>query len=296
MFRLIPALLLCALVAPLAADEVEFKPIQISVSNGNIHPGQWFVTWDKPEVAPKQLEVWVFHTVWPIAPSIDEFCPKWKEFIFTDTFDADAFRKAGGPEASRTRIDVVADRAALGVMDHQEEYRIRNIYVLFIDAEGKRTLPKNMKAENEEAGILRNDFYYMPGYQPYTSITRLWNKKPPSKIEWEVPVLGKPYEIEKVLFIGAENSLNSYWIWRCGFDNWLAGKDENSKPMIQELKADAKACWVKETNFKFYWVIAVTKSGMRVPCKLKQEGTGPESQATAEEQKTLPAIELKKKE
>ncbi len=292
MLRLIPALLLCALAAPVFADEVEFKPIQISVSNGNTHPGQWFVTWDKPEVAPKQLEVWLFHTVWPIAPSIDEFCPKWKEFIFADTFDADAFKKAGGPETSRTRIDVIADRAALGVMDHQEEYRIRNLYVLFIDAQGKRTLPKNMKAENEEAGILRDTFYYMPGYQPYTSITRLRDKTPPTKIEWELPALGKPYEIEKVVFIGAENSLNSYWIWRCGFDNWLAGKDENSKPMVQDLKADAKACWVKQANFKFYWVLAVTKGGMRVPCKLKQEGTGPESQATAEEQKTLPAIEL----
>ena len=62
--------------------------------------------------------------------------------------------------------------------------------------------------------------------------------------------------------------------------------------MVQDLKADAKACWVKQANFKFYWVLAVTKGGMRVPCKLKQEGTGPESQATAEEQKTLPAIEL----
>jgi hypothetical protein len=65
---------------------------------------------------------------------------------------------------------------------------------------------------------------------------------------------------------------------------------------VQELKADAKACWVKEANFKYYWVIAVTKSGMRVPCKIKFEGNGAESQATAEEQKSLPAIELKKKE
>jgi hypothetical protein len=49
----------------------------------------------------------------------------------------------------------------------------------------------------------------------------------------------------------------------------------------------------EKMNFKYCVVMAVTKCGLRFGCKLESWGNGYEAQATAEDQKTLPAIELK---
>jgi hypothetical protein len=281
--------------APLAAEDVDFKPIQVSPTSGNLMSSSLLVTWDKPTAMPAQLEVYIFHTVWPIAPSIDEFCPKWRELLFVEEFDAEGFRKAGGPETTRHRIAVNDKHEPLGFIQHEEEYRIRNIAVLFIDAEGKRSLPANIKTSIEDAGLTRADCYYLPSYIPYFSPNRLFDKKP-SKLKWKLPELGAAYEIEKVLFVGAENMINSYHASRVkdGISGWLAGNDDYSKPMVQDLARDATSCWIKELNFKSCTVIAVTTSGLRIGCKFEGwENNSIEAQATAEDQKTVAAIELK---
>lgn len=292
MLRFMLAALLIA--APLAAEDLKFEPIQVSPSDGSILSSSILATWDKPEVAPQKIEVYLFHTTWPVAPTIEEFCPKWRELLFVEEFDADAFRKAGGPEVTRYRIDVHEKQPAIGVMQHQEEYRVRNIAVLLIDAEGKRSVPKGLKASIEEAGLTRNDVYYLPSYVPSFDQTRLFDKKP-SKLQWKLPQLGPAYEIEKVLFVGAENMFNSYHASRVkdGISGWLAGNDDYSKPMVQELAKDATACWIKDMNFKSCVVIAVTKCGLRFGCKFEATDFKVELQATEEDQKTLPAIELK---
>lgn len=288
------ALLAALCCATLSAQQLEFKPLQVSPTSGNIAPSSLLITWDKPEVAPGKIEVYLFHTMWPIAPSIDETCPKWRELLFVDDFDAPGFRKANGPETTRFRLEVKDGHLPLGVIGHEEEFRIRNVHVLFVDAEGKRSLPVNLKASVEDPDLTRADCYYLPNYLPYFSHTRLFDKKP-SKIKWKLPNLGPSYEIEKVLFVGAENMINSYHASRVkdGVAGWLAGNDDYSKPMIQELAKDATSCWVKETNFKSFVVIAVTRDGLRFGCKLESWGNGYEAQASAEDQKTLPAIELK---
>jgi hypothetical protein len=182
----------------------------------------------------------------------------------------------------------------VGVIGHEEEYRIRNVHVLFLDAQGKRSLPGNLKASVEAPELTRADCYYLPSYLPYFTQTRLFDKKP-SKLKWKLPDLGPNYEIEKVLFVGAENMLNSYHASRVkdGIGGWLAGNDDYSKPMVQELTKDATSCWIKDLNFKSCAVLAVTKCGLRFGCKLETQGPGYEAQATAEDQKNLPAIELK---
>lgn len=292
MSRLLLALLLCA--CPLLAEDLEFKPLMVSPSGGNLNPSSLLVTWDKPEKSPAKLEVYIFHTVWPVAPTIEEFCPKWRELLFVEEFDAEGFRKAGGPEVTRYRLDVKAGHEPTGVITHEEEYRIRNVHVLFIDAEGKRSLPRNLKASVEEAGLTRADCYYLPSYLPYFSPTRLFDKKP-SKLKWKLPELGASYEIEKVLFVGAENMINSYHASRVkdGVAGWLAGNDDYSKPMVQELAKDATSCWIKDLNFRSCTVIAVTKCGLRFGCPFETWGNSYEAQATEEDQKALPAIELK---
>jgi hypothetical protein len=292
MLRLMLAVLVCA--APLAAEDIEFKPLTISPSGGNINPTSMLVTWDKPEVAPAKLEVYIFHTAWMVAPSVEETCPRWREYLFAEEFDADAFRKAGGPETTRHRFDCNEKHPALGVIDHQEEYRIRNVHVLFVDAEGKRSVPLNLKPSVETPGLTRADCYYLPTYVPYFSPNRMYDKKP-SKLKWKLPELGASYEIEKVLFIGGENMISSYHASRVkdGITGWLAGNDDYSKPMVQELAKDATSCWIKNFNFKSCTVIAVTTSGLRFGCPLETWTNGYEAQATEEDQKSLPAIELK---
>ncbi len=290
--RLLLALLLCA--SPLLAEDLEFKPLAVTPTSGNLAPSSMLVTWDKPADVPAKIEVYVFHRAWPVAPSIDEFCPNWRELLFADEFDAEGFVKAGGPEVSRHRLDVHAEHLPLGVIDHQEEYRVRNVHVLFIDAEGKRSLPQNLKASVEEAGLTRADCYYLPGYLPYFSPSRLFDKKP-SKLKWKLPELGAKYEIEKVLFVGAENMISSYHASRVkdGVTGWLAGNDDYSKPMVQELARDATSCWIKNLNFRSCTVIAVTRCGLRFGCPFESWGNSYEAQATDVDQKALPAIELK---
>lgn len=292
MFRLVLVALLFS--ASLAAEDLEFKPLIVSPSSGNINPSSLLITWDKPDTAPKKLEVFIFHTAWMVAPSVEEVCPKWRDFLFAEQFDAEAFRKANGPETTRYHIEVKDNHMPLGVIGHEEEYRIRNVHVLFIDAEGKRTLPLNLKATIEAPELTRADCYYLPNYLPYFTQTRLFDKKP-SKLKWALPQLGAAYEIEKVLFVGAENMINSYHVSRVkdGFAGWIAGADDYSKPMVQELAKDATSCWIKTLNFKSCIVVAVTKCGLRFGCKLETQGPSYEAQASAEDQKTLPAIELK---
>ncbi len=292
MFRLMLAALLLA--APLAADDIEFKPLSVSPTGGNSAPSSLLITWDKPVVAPKKIEVFIFHTVWMVAPSVEEVCPKWREYLFAEEFDAEAFRKANGPETTRYRIEVKDSHTPLGLIGHEEEYRIRNVHVLFIDAEGKRSLPSKLKASVEAPELTRADCFYLPNYIPYFSPTRLFDKKP-SKLKWKLPELGASYEIEKVLFIGAENMINSYHVSRVkdGFSGWLAGNDSYSKPMVQELAKDATSCWIKTLNVRSCTVVAVTKCGLRIGCRFESWGNSVEAQATDEDQKALPAIELK---
>ncbi|MCC7510319.1 MAG: hypothetical protein IT464_13240 [Planctomycetes bacterium] len=292
MFRLMLVALLFS--ASLAAEDLEFKPLMVSPSSGNINPSSLLITWDKPDTEPKKLEVFIFHTAWMVAPSVEEVCPKWREFLFAENFDAEAFRKANGPETTRYHIEVKDNHLPLGVIGHEEEYRIRNVHVLFIDAEGKRSLPVNLKASVEAPELSRADCYYLPNYLPYFTQTRLFDKKP-SKLKWKLPELGPAYEIEKVLFVGAENMINSFHVSRVkdGFAGWIAGNDDYSKPMVQELAKDATSCWIKTLNFKSCIVVAVTKCGLRFGCKLETQGTSYEAQASADDQKALPAIELK---
>lgn len=289
-------LLLVALLfsASLAAEELEFKPLIVSPSSGNINPSSLLITWDKPDTGPKKLEVFIFHTAWMVAPSVEEVCPKWRDYVFAEKFDAEAFRKANGPETTRYHIEVKDSHVPLGVIGHEEDYRIRNVHVLFIDAEGKRSLPANLKATVEAPELTRADCYYLPNYLPYFTQTRLFDKKP-SKLKWALPQLGAAYEIEKVLFVGAENMINSYHVSRVkdGFTGWTAGNDDYSKPMVQELAKDATSCWIKTLNFKSCIVVAVTKCGLRFGCKFETQGNSYEAQASAEDQKALPAIELK---
>ncbi len=281
--------------AALCAEDIDFKPIQCSPTGGNIQPSSMWIQWETPEVAPRQLEVYLFHTMWPVAPTIDETCPKWRELLFAEKFDAEGFRKANGPEVTRFRIDVKDSHLPLGVIGHEEEPRIRNVMVLFLDAKGTRSLPKELKASLEEPEFTRADCYYLPNQVPYFSQTRLFDKKP-SKLKWKLPQLGAAYEIEKVLFVGAENMISSYHASRVkdGISGWLAGNDDYSKPMVQELAKDATSCWVKDLNFKSCVVIAVTKNGLMFGCKLESwDNNSLEAQASADDQKALPAIELK---
>lgn len=288
------ALLAVFCCAALAAQDFEFKPVQCSPTGGNIRPSSLLIEWETPEVAPRKLEVYLFHTTWPVAPTIDELCPKWRELLFVEEFDAAGFRKANGPEVTRYRIDVKDNHLPLGVIGHEEEPRIRSVIVLFLDAEGKRSNVKQLKASVEEPDLTRADCYYLPNYLPHFSYNRMFDKKP-SKLKWKLPTLGAAYEIEKVLFVGGENMINSYHASRVkdGIGGWLAGNDDYSKPMVQELAKDATSCWIKDLNFKACVVIAVTKCGLRFGCKLESWGNGYEAQATAEDQKALPAIELK---
>lgn len=301
MTRLAIMLALCS--GLLCAQELEFKPIKCTPTGSNLSPSSWQVTWDKPAlpegVVIKQLEVFCFAQSWPVAPSIDERCPKWREFLFADNFDAAAFNKANGPETMRFRIDVDVERAPLGVIGRLDEPRMVNVHVLFIDADGKRHLPVNMVASVEEAHHVRKDVYYMPDYFPYFTTNRLFSKEAGFKLAWELPELGGgPYEIEKLLFIGMEKSLPSMWVAR--MDNkladWFAGKDADSKPMLQELAADAKGCWVKDLNFSNYIVLARTKGGLHFYVKPALQGSRYEAPATDEDKKALTAIELKKPE
>jgi hypothetical protein len=200
------ALLVCA-AAGLAANDFEFKPIKCSPTGSNLMPSSWIVTWDKPAlpegVVIKQLEVYCFAQNWPVAPSIDERCPKWRELLFAENFDAAAFNKANGPETARFRIDVDAERAPLGVIGRLDEPRMVNVHVLFIDGEGKRHVPTNLAASVEDAHHVRNDVYYMPDYFPYFTSNRLFSKEAGVKLAWDLPDLGGGvYEIEKLLFIG----------------------------------------------------------------------------------------------
>lgn len=288
------AMLAAFCCAALSANELEFKPLAVSPTSGNLQPSSLLITWDKPETAPARIEVFIFHTAWMVAPSVEEVCPKWRDYVFAEKFDAEAFRKANGPETTRFHLEVKENHLPLGVIGHEEEYRIRNVHVLFLDAEGKRSLPRNLKASVEEPELTRADCYYLPNYLPYFSHTRLFDKKP-SKLKWKLPELGAAYEIEKVLFVGAENMINSYHATRVkdGVGGWLAGNDDYSKPMVQELARDATSCWIKDLNFKACVVIAVTKCGLRFGCKVESWGNGYEAQASAEDQKALPAIELK---
>lgn len=288
------ALLATVFCAALGAQDLEFKPLMISPTSGNLQPSSLLITWDKPETTPAKIEVFIFHTAWMVAPSVEEVCPKWRDFVFAEKFDAEAFRKANGPETTRFHLEVKDSNLPLGVIGHEEEYRIRNVHVLFLDAEGKRSLPKNLKASVEAPELTRADCYYLPNYLPYFQQTRLFDKKP-SKLKWKLPELGANYEIEKVLFIGAENMINSYHVSRVkgGFAGWLAGNDDYSKPMAQELAKDATACWIKDLNFKSCIIVAVTKCGLHFGCKFETQGPGYEAQASAEDQKALPAIELK---
>lgn len=292
MLKYVLVAVLCC--AALSAQELDFKPTPVSPSSGNINPSSLLVTWDKPASAPAKLEVYLFHTVWPISPSIDDFCPKWRELLFVENFDAAAFRTAGGPETTRHRFDIKADNVPLGVIDHEEEFRIRNVAVLFVDAEGKRSVPGNLKATIEEPGLSRADCLYLPSHLPHFSPTRLFDKKP-SKLKWKLPALGPSYEIEKVLFVGAENMINSYHASRVkeGIAGWLKGNDDYSKPMVQELAKDATSCWIKTLNFKSCTVLVVTKCGLYFACPFEMWTNSYEAQATEEDQKALPAIELK---
>ncbi|MCC6465844.1 MAG: hypothetical protein IT463_10935 [Planctomycetes bacterium] len=292
MLRSTLALLLLA--APLCAQELEFKPLPVSPSSGNINPSSLLITWDKPETAPAKLEVYIFHTAWMVSPSVDETCPKWREMLFAENFDAEAFAKANGPETTRHRFDIAADNVPLGVIDHEEEFRIRNVAVLFVDAAGKRSVPKTLRASVEVPGLTRADCLYLPSHLPHFTPTRLFDKKP-SKLKWTLPALGPSYEIEKVLFVGAENMISSYHASRVkdGIAGWLAGNDDYSKPMVQELAKDATSCWIKDLNFKSCTVLVRTKGGLYFACPFEQWTNSYEAQAGEEDQKALPAIELK---
>ncbi|MBX3459640.1 MAG: hypothetical protein KF696_06690 [Planctomycetes bacterium] len=294
------ALLIALLMVPaaLAAADIEFKPLQCTPTGSNLSPSGWQVQWDKPAIEVKHLEVYVLAQAWPVAPSIDERCPKWRELLFADEFDAKGFVKAGGPELERTRIAVDTARVPMAVIDRRDEYRMVNVHVLFIDEQGKRHLPANMKAELIETDHVRADAYYMPTYFPYFTSNRIYAREAGVKLAWKLPELGGgPYEIEKLLFVGMEKSLPSMWVARMekGYDDWIAGKDENSKPMVQELAKDATGCWIKDLNFQHYVIFAQTKSGLKFIVKPTLQGNRFEAPATEEDKKTLPAIELKAK-
>lgn len=296
------AMLVCA-AAGLSANDFEFKPIKCSPTGSNLMPSSWIVTWDKPALSEgvtiKQLEVYCFAQNWPVAPSIDERCPKWRELLFAENFDAAAFKQANGPETARFRIDVDAARVPMGVIGRLDEPNMVNVHVLFIDGEGKRHVPTNLAASVEDAHHVRNDVYYMPDYFPYFTSNRLFSKEAGVKLAWELPDLGGGvYEIEKLLFIGMEKSLPSMWVARMEnkLADWFAGKDADSKPMVQELAADAKGCWIKDMNFTNYIVLARTKGGLHFYVKPALQGSRFEAPATEDDKKALPAIELKKPE
>lgn len=284
--------------ATLSAQDFEFKPLKCTPSGGTTRNTSALVVWDKPEIAVKQLEVYIFAHNWPVMPTIDERVPDWRKRLFADEFDAAAWQKAGGPQCERVRVAVDEKRAPMGVIDQREEYRMVNVAVLFIDADGKRHVPANMKASVEEVNHVRNDVYYLPSYMPNFWPGRLFAKEPVT-LKWKLPDIGGgPYEIEKVRFIGMEVSMNTLHISRLegGFEAWLAGKDKDSKPMAQELAKDATACWIKDLNFKYYVVVATTKGGLHFTCKIQTQGANYEAKATEEDQKNLPAIELKARE
>lgn len=294
MLRTILMAILCAV--PLAAQDFEFAPIKCTPSGWQTRPTCALVTWDKPAIEVKQLEVYIFAHNWPVMPTIDERVPDWRKRLFVEEFDAAAWAKAGGPHVERTRIAVDAARVPMGVIDQREEYRMVAVAVLFLDAEGKRSVPANMKAVVESPNHLAGGVYFMPTYFPNFTATRVFGQPSPYKVKWTLPQLGTgPYEIEKLIFLGMDKSLPSSWASRLegGIGGWIAGKDADSKPMVQDLPADATSAWIKNHNFQYLLVLAVTRGGLHFTCKLDVFGGRYFAAVSEEEQKTLPAIDLK---
>ncbi len=130
---------------------------------------------------------------------------------------------------------------------------------------------------------------------PYFSQTRLFDKKP-SKLKWKLPQLGAAYEIEKVLFVGAENMISSYHASRVkdGISGWLAGNDDYSKPMVQDWPKMPQAAGSRPGTQESCCDRGDQESGLMFGCKLESwDNNSLEAQASADDQKALPAIELK---
>lgn len=278
------------------AQDFSFKPISalpkpIDVEHTCIH-----FTWDKPEFEAARFYLFLFNQRWP--DNLEKKMPDFRAKLSAETFDAAAWKEAGGPAVERFMI-AVDGRAAMGAIDQRAKYPYAYAEVLLVDSEGKFRNAASFKTEVKPAGETRSDLYYLPTYVTQLALERSWDKAP-TKWEWTLPDLGGgPYEVTKLWFVGLDKLHGQALIEALdgGLDAFLAGKDAKVKPLIMELGKDATGAWA-EQGTKFYYpiVLAETKCGLKFACKLKRYGKKNENceVASAEEQKTLTKLALKR--
>ncbi len=288
--------LLALFCCGLWAQDFTFKPISamgkpIDVEHTCVH-----FTWDKPEFEVASFHMFLFVQRWP--DNLEKKIPDFRARLSAESFDAAAWKEAGGPTVERVTV-AVESRVAIGAIDQRAKYPYSYAEVLLVDKEGKWRNAANFKADVKPAGNLRNDLHYLPSYVTGISLERSWDKAP-TKWEWTLPDLGGgPYEITKLWFVGLDKIHGQANIEELPgkLDDFLAGKDAKVKPLLMELSKDATGAWAEE-GLKFYYpvVLAETKCGLKFACKLKRFGKKNDNcdVASAEEQKTFVKLALKR--
>jgi hypothetical protein len=288
--------LLALFGAALCAEDFTFKPITamgkpIDVEHTCVH-----FTWDKPEFEVASFHMFLFVQRWP--DNLEKKIPDFRARLSAETFDAAAWKSAGGPGVERVTI-AVDGRDAIGAIDQRAKYPYSYAEVLLVDKEGKWRNAAGFKADVKPASNTRSDLYYLPSYVTALTLERSWDKAP-TKWEWTLPELGGgPYEITKVWFLGLDKMYGQAGMEELPgkLNDFLAGKDAKVKPFLMELAKDATGAW-HDDGIEFYYpiVLAETKSGLKFACKLKRFGNKNENcaQASAEEQNTLPKLVLRR--
>lgn len=288
--------LLAVFCGGLLAQDFTFNPVTAMGKPMDVEHTCVHFTWDKPEFEVAHFQLFLLFQRWP--DNLEKKISDWRARLSAETFDAAAWKEAGGPALERVKV-VVDSRAAIGAIDQRAKYPYSYAEVLLVDKEGKWRNAAAFKAEVKPAGSLRNDLFFLPSYVTSIALERCWDKKP-TKFEWSLPDIGgEPCEVTKIWFVGLDKVYGQATMEDLPgkLDDFLAGKDPKVKPLVMELAKDATGAWVEE-GFKFFYplVLAETKSGLKFVCKLKRFGKGNENcdQASAEEQKTLTKLVLKR--
>lgn len=286
----------CVMVAAtLGAQETfKFNPKNTLLKPAVIEHTCLHVTWDKPTIKVKTIEVFLLEQLW--YENINNKMPDWRERITDDNFDAAEWKRDGGPRLTRHRLTVVDGRAPTNFIDQRASYVTNYVEVLLVDKADKRHNVKGLKVAIKPADTIIPDAYYLSTYQPSIAQTRVWDKKQPVKLEWKLPAVGDTHEIQKLWFVGMSKVTTSTVVegYSGGVRGFITGQHKNDKPNVQKLWRETTGVIVNSPfGFLYPSVYAELKDGTLILCPFKKKGSEIVSRATSKDKKSLSVLALK---